>query len=99
MPTDKADELREVKDLWPLIEPLIGELTWTAAHMATDFAYALDGYHGGSMRSEMEAKFRKGEAEHGRGWLTMSEGDLQQEVQQELQDLVLYLCMMSLRFS
>jgi len=46
----------------------------------------------------LEAKFRKGDAEHNRGGLDMSRAQLEAEVEAEHIDLALYAAMLSARF-
>lgn len=47
---------------------------------------------------ELEAKFRKGEAEHGRDWLDMTHEQLRAEIDAELQDLTIYQAMIDARW-
>jgi hypothetical protein len=48
--------------------------------------------------AELEAKFRKGEAEHGRDWLRMTRERLQAEINAELMDLTIYQAMIDARW-
>lgn len=48
--------------------------------------------------AELEAKFRKGEAEHGRDWLKMSKTQLQAEINAELMDFTIYQAMIDTRW-
>ena len=48
--------------------------------------------------AELEAKFRKGEAEHGRDWLRMTRERLEAEINDELKDLTLYQAMIDTRW-
>jgi hypothetical protein len=48
--------------------------------------------------AELEAKFRKGEAEHGRDWLRMSKDQLQGEIDAELMDITIYQAMIDTRW-
>lgn len=48
--------------------------------------------------AELEAKFRKGEAEHGRDWLRMSKDQLQGEINAELMDITIYQAMIDTRW-
>lgn len=76
-------------DLWPEVERhvtiAVGDAL--AALTNTDFE-----------DSGLEAKFRKGEAEHGRDWLDMTREQLEREIAQEIQDLRLYFSMLRARF-
>ena len=47
---------------------------------------------------ELEAKFRKGEAEHGRDWLKMTRQQLEAEINAELMDLTIYQAMIDARW-
>lgn len=47
---------------------------------------------------ELEAKFRRGEAEHGRDWLRMTREDLEVAIQEELMDMVIYRAMILTRW-
>ena len=48
--------------------------------------------------AELEAKFRKGEAEHGRDWLRMTRERLEAEINDELMDLTIYQAMIDARW-
>lgn len=48
--------------------------------------------------AELEAKFRKGEAEHGRDWLDMTREQLRAEIDAELKDLTIYQAMIDARW-
>lgn len=48
--------------------------------------------------AELEAKFRKGEAEHGRDWLDMTHEQLRSEIDAELMDLTIYQAMIDARW-
>ena len=48
--------------------------------------------------AELEAKFRKGEAEHGRDWLRMTRERLEAEINAELMDLTIYQAMIDTRW-
>lgn len=47
---------------------------------------------------ELEEKFRRGEAEHGRDWLRMTKEDLEHAITEELMDMVLYRAMILTRW-
>lgn len=49
--------------------------------------------------AELEAKFRKGETEHGRDWLNMTHADLLAELRAEYLDIALYLGMIRTRWT
>lgn len=46
----------------------------------------------------LEAKFRKGEAEHGRDWLDMTRSDLEHAIEEELMDMIIYRAMVCARW-
>lgn len=48
--------------------------------------------------ADLEAKFRKGEREHGRDWLHMTREQLEVEIQNELKDMLIYRAMICARF-
>jgi hypothetical protein len=89
---DRADELRGSRDLWPEIEQHLG----AALHDAMDVTETAWLWMGTDV---LEAKFRKGEAEHGRDWLGMSRADLKREIEAEVLDLVLYHAMQRARWA
>lgn len=88
---DRADELRGMPDLWPEVERELGAAL-NDAMLAADSVWLWMG------SDVLEEKFRKGEAQHGRNWLDMSEGDLHSEIEAELLDLVLYHAMRRARW-
>lgn len=88
---DRANELRELPDVWPEVEQHLG----AAIHDAMAAAETAWLWMGTDM---LEKKFRKGEAEHGRDWLKMRAEDLQREIEAELLDLVLYHAMRRARW-
>jgi hypothetical protein len=77
-PNDRADALRSMPDLWPVIRENLG------THQFDEI--------------ELEAKFRKGEAEHGRDWLNMTRAQIEREILAEWLDLCLYTAMIRARF-
>ena len=95
---DRAAELAAAPDLWPEIRLRLWEAADDAADAARHFAYDFDDYQHHTMRNALEAKFRAGEAEHGRDWLTMTREQLQEEIRNELRDLVLYHAMILTRW-
>lgn len=58
--------------------------------------YAINGYF---TDEELEAKFRAGEKEHARGWLKMTRNQLEDEIQAELMDMVIYRAMIEARWA
>lgn len=48
--------------------------------------------------ADLEQKFRKGEAEHGRDWLDMTRADLEYAITEELMDMLIYRAMIITRF-
>lgn len=97
---DRADELRMVDDLWPLIEQ---ELDAAAASLPIYVASFLELYRdqatGQAVRVTLQDKFRKGEAEHARGWLNMTRNDLSIECLAEIYDLIIYRAMIRARWA
>jgi hypothetical protein len=89
---DNACTLRNAPDLWPLIEEHIPRAMADAKRAASTSEWEL-------RTTELEAKFRKGEIEHGRNWLTMDRDDLKHEIRAELLDLVLYHAMIRARWT
>ena len=90
---DRADELRTLDDLWPEIEKHIENAAKDAIYNVRRFELDLDEYLRPNTRALLEEKFRKGEAEHGRDWLNMSEAGLRNEIESEIKDLVIYHAM------
>lgn len=90
-PRDRAAELAGVRDLWPVI---LAEIPEARADVLADAAADLAGIP----EAELEEKFRKGEAEHDRGWLRMSREQLEREIRAELADLILYRGMVRARW-
>ena len=95
---DRSDYLRDVPDIWPLLRVVMGEAllkdslesvagTWTRLHADDKFAEVL------------AEKYRKGEREYNRGWLSMTKEELFKEVDEELADLLIYKAMIALRFA
>lgn len=78
VPGDRANELRNMPDLWPIIRQHLGQHRFS--------------------EDDLEAKFRKGEAQHGRDWLNMTRRQLEREVESEWLDLALYTAMIRARF-
>lgn len=92
---DKANELRDVEDLWPEIKSHI-------ENAAVDAMMSLRSFSGSvqhpDVLADLERKYRKGDEEYKREWLNMSLVDLEQEVYQELLDLVVYHALIRARF-
>lgn len=87
---DCINELRAADDLWPLIAAEISAAQLDARRCVDD-VYDIT-------LAEYEAKFRKGEAEHGRDWLRMTRADLEAEIRAEIVDLVMYHAMIRARW-
>jgi hypothetical protein len=87
---DRADEMRAMPDLWPVIADHLD-----AARNDADLSPVLH-YPDAA---ELEAKFRAGEWEHGRDWLDMTRADLEREIRAEVMDLVLYHAMIRARWA
>ena len=92
---DRASELRETPDLWPEIKAEIENAVQDAMMSMRSMAGAV---HHLDTLEDLEKKYRKGDAEYNREWLGMSLADLELEVYQELQDLVIYHCLIRVRF-
>ena len=95
---DRGEELRDTPDIWPLLCAMMNEdllkdclesvaTTWARLHSDDDFCEML------------AEKYRKGEREYNRGWLSMTKDELFKEVDEELADLLIYNAMIRLRFS
>jgi hypothetical protein len=95
---DRGEELKEIPDIWPLLCAMMNEHllkdclenvagTWTRLHADKKFAEFL------------AEKYRKGEREYNRGWLSMTKEELFKEIDEELADLLIYKAMITLRFS
>lgn len=95
---DRGEELKNIPDIWPLLCAVMSEdllkdclenvaYTWSRLHTDDEFCELL------------AEKYRKGEREYNRGWLSMSKEDLFREVDEELADLLIYKAMIVLRFS
>ena len=85
------DELKERRDVWPIILDKLPAAI-SQAHSALDHILEHP-----DLMQHLERKFRKGEAEHQRAWLTRSDnGDpmwLISESAEEILDFVLYQAM------
>lgn len=92
---DKANELRDVEDLWP-------EISLQIESAAQDAMMSMRSMLGAAQHrvtlEHLEKKYRKGDEEYDREWLNMSLADLEQEVYQELLDLVVYHALIRVRF-
>lgn len=90
-PNDRADDFRAMPDIWPeilvRIPDAINDPTTTINGRGIAFTAAF-----------LEEKFRKGEAEHDRGWLDMTREQIEHEITNEWADLVLYHAMLRARF-
>jgi hypothetical protein len=89
---DNACQLRQAPDLWPFIEEHI-------PRAISDAKKTIGGAEWSLRTTDLEAKFRRGEAEHGRDWLDMSADQLEDEIRAELLDLVLYHAMVRARWT
>jgi hypothetical protein len=96
---DKADELRTVDDLWPLIEQQLPiALRDAKRHLDAFIRDQADLTHAPTYKRALEMKFAAGEAEHGRDWLNMTRDQLLREIYAEVLDLVLYAAMIRTRW-
>lgn len=82
-------ELRERRDVWPIVAARIPEAI-SMAHAALD-----DILEHPDLMQHLERKFRKGEAEHDRAWLknTSDPSWLILEAAEEIADFLLYQAM------
>jgi len=77
-------ELAALDDAWPLIRE----------HLADALDDAIDQVSQLSWHSlDLEAKYRRGNVEHGNAWVAMSDAELLAEMREELADLVIYAAM------
>lgn len=88
--TDRADELRAMPDIWPVIAQHLADAAGDPVRQIAD------GLH--VEHAALEEKYRKGEAEHDRGWLDMTRDQIEAEIVNEWLDLVLYHAMIRARF-
>lgn len=95
---DRADELRDVKDLWPLIEANIDAALEDAIQHVKWFVMDANDYLGPSIRAAMRDKYEAGEREHKRDWLNMDAWTFNREIHNECLDLVVYLAMRKTRW-
>jgi len=95
---DRADELKTMPDVWTEIQPHLDQAASDAISLVTFFAHDLDDYLGPSLRLALELKFRNGEDEHGRDWLDMTRDQLDEELQNEIIDLIVYRAMILARW-
>lgn len=95
---DRADEFQLLEDLWPEVAASIWSGVTDAVHKVREYALDLDDHNGVQMMRSLEAKFRRGEAEHERDWLNMTRAQLEAMALEEIQDLVLYLAMIDARW-
>lgn len=96
--TDRADELRKVPDLWPLIEQNIDAALEDAIQHIKWFVMDANDYLGPSLRNAMREKYEAGEREHNRDWLNMDAWSFNREIREEIIDLVVYLAMRKTRW-
>ena len=77
-------ELAAMDDAWPLIRE----------HLADALDDAIDQVSQLSWHSlDLEGKYRRGNVEHGNQWVGMTDDELRHEMQEELEDLVIYAAM------
>lgn len=95
---DRADELKKTPDIWPLLSAMMNEEL--LKDCLNDLGHAWARLHSDDEFCEMLAqKYRKGEREYNRGWLSMTKDQLFKEIDEELADLLIYNAMIRLRFS
>ena len=85
------DELKQTDDLWPVIQHELSRAILEAAEYAHRFL--AEAHIGINVDDELEAKFRKGEAEHQRTWLEMSDKAFSDAIREELLDVINYAAM------
>ena len=82
------NELRDKRDIWPIIAERIPDVI-EHAHYALDDVLNKPG-----LLEHLERKFRKGEAEHDRDWLTREDPNtLLLDAAEEVMDFVVYQAM------
>lgn len=82
------DDLRDKRDLWPIIEERIADAIEYAHDAMNDVLDRPD------VMAHLERKFRKGEAEHDRDWLDREDPNtLIIDAAEEILDFVLYQAM------
>jgi len=94
--SDRAEELRELTDLWPEIRQHIDlALADTARACMLFLTECMDS---GEVIAELRAKYEAGEREHQRDWLGKPQEWLEGEIRNELRDQVLYHAMLRARW-
>lgn len=83
------NELRERRDVWPIVREAIPEAL-RLAHSALD-----DVLEHPELMDHLERKFRKGEVEHDRAWVNSDDDPLWLiiEAAEEIMDFILYQAM------
>lgn len=76
--------LEAAPDLWSAIEPLIDDAREEARFIVGSVEPLL---------CEIEEKYRRGEAEHGRSWTRYTAEDFDRAIAEELIDLIAYCAM------
>lgn len=81
-------ELRDKRDVWPIVAERIPE---AIAYANTELEHLLKNP---DLMIDLERKFRKGEAEHGRDWLSREDANtLIHDAAEEIHDFILYQAM------
>lgn len=98
---DRAEELRQMENIWPEIERHMGDaLADTARACMVFLSRCVDEFatgDGETLRA-MCAKYAAGEREHRRDWLQMERAQMEGEIENELLDQVLYAAMIRARW-
>lgn len=85
------DDLKTTEDLWPVIQHELSRAILEAHEYANKFLN--QAHRGINVDDELEAKFRKGEAEHKREWLDMTDTAFTEAIREELLDVINYAAM------
>jgi len=78
-------------DLWPFIRDELSRAILDAAQAANKFCQ--DAAGNPIVYAELEEKFRRGEREHKRAWLGMTDAEFAAAIREELLDLINYAAM------
>jgi hypothetical protein len=82
------DELRDKRDLWPIVAERIPDAIEHAQYAINDILIRAD------IMEHLERKFRKGEAEHDRDWVDREDPNtLILDAAEEILDFVVYQAM------
>jgi len=85
------DDLKTTDDLWPVIQHELSRAILDAAEIAG--AFFQEAHMTTRIDDELEEKFRRGEAEHKREWLDMTDKAFSDAIREELLDVLNYAAM------